>query len=132
MRYHLRTLIALTALAAIVAWGFSINVEAGILTYIGCLFVTVIVTRMIAAQRTGKADIDPKHVLCPDPVVTFFVSLAVAFAATIAFCATCTVTQLPFTPVPEIFPIGLFLSIPLGTFAALLVYWKTRPRERKG
>lgn len=128
MRFRLRTLIALTVLAAIVAWRFSFDFGVGILTYIGCLFVTVIVTRMVAAQRFAQPGNDPKEVLLPDPVVIFFVSLAVALAAAIAFCATCSAIQLPFTFKPEIVHLGLFLSIPLGTLAALLVYWLTRPR----
>jgi hypothetical protein len=136
MRYRLRTLLAITALCAVVAAFFAFDLMAGILSYIACLSLFMLIWR----TRLVYQALD----LLPPASADLFLALrvlggglAIALAAGIAFCTACTLAQAPFTDImvaknqaaeAEVkFKAGLWLSLPLGTIAALYVYWLSWP-----
>jgi hypothetical protein len=136
MRYHLRTLLLITTLAAIVAAGFAYDLFYGILAYLACLthfmwnFMWTWRTRIVCQQLD----------LIPPAKADYLLALkvllsggAVALAAVIAFCTVCSTAQLPFVELrPDFttkFKLGLLLSLSLGTLSALAVYWSTWPRN---
>ena len=137
MRYRLRTLLMVSALAGLVAAGFTVNPLVGTLTYVGCLLLFLSAFRLRVVCRLADASRDARYNPWT-PYVLLLTSFGVAGAAFLAFCATCTVAQLPFTSwlvtaqeaqrVRQIFQLGLWISLPVGTAAAALVYWLSWPR----
>jgi hypothetical protein len=138
-RYKLRTLLIVLALAGLVAAGFAINPLIGTLAYVGCLLLFLSAFRLRVACQLADASPDARNNPWT-PHVILLTCLGVAGAAFVAFCATCTVVQLPFTTwlVSEeraqkarlMFQLGLCISLPVGTAAAALVYWLSWPRIR--
>jgi hypothetical protein len=142
MRFRLRTLVVVVALAGLVAAAFANNEGLGILTYLACLILFVTVCWVRAVQRKALENSEVTGTYYPfDPIFGTGVAICIAFAAGIAFCGTCSVAQLPFIDgfmVPareqnrQRFDWGLLISMPLGTVALLFVYWMFWPQARAG
>ena len=137
MRYSLRTLLVILTLAAIVAAGFALNTIGGIFIYLGCLLLFMFTWRLKTACRV--ADANPGANLNPwTPHLIVLSCFGIAVAAAATFCCTCTVVQAPFTdfmyqpahaPVAEAkFHRGLWISMPIGTAAAMLIFWLSWPQ----
>jgi hypothetical protein len=146
LRYKLRTLLIVLLLAGFVAAAFANDEGLGILTYLTCLVLFVTVCWVRAVQRRALANSEVTGTHYPfDPVFGTLVAICVAFAASVAFCGTCSIAQLPFIEgfmVPlgdegqqrlarSRFDRGLLISMPLGTIALLFVYWLFWPPVRK-
>ena len=135
LRFSLRTLFAITTLVAVVAACFVWNEFAGVWAYLGCLTLVLAVVRVRAARR--RSDADRLSGAPPVPwLLLVLVSGGVALAGAVAFCATCSVVQVPFVrmvtadQMPDaaaLFRRGLLVSIPLGTAALAFVYLLTWP-----
>jgi hypothetical protein len=133
LRFSLRTLFAITTLVAVVVACFAWNAGAGIFGYLGCLILVLAVVRSRAEIRRRAAivaDGGPPA----SAALMIFVGSILALAGAIAFCATCSVVQVPYVDfVPRgrdadrLFRQGLLISIPLGTVAMAFVYLFTGP-----
>lgn len=137
--FSLRTLFVLVTLAAVSLGAFVWDEMAGIFVYLGCLILVLMVCRERALRALLDRQNPPAHLRVADPETLLLASVGIALAAAIAFCCTCSFAQSPFVyiePAAEqlaqaksTFRIGLLASIPLGTCAALVVYWLFWPRE---
>jgi hypothetical protein len=139
MRFRLRTLLIVMALAAVVSAGFGVNEGLGILAYLVCflIFVTVLWFKAENRRRLENSQVTGTYYAF-DPILGGFTVFGIAIAATVAFCCTGSVTQLTvvggflFTKDELKLPawnIGLLVAIPIGTLAAACVYWIFWPRS---
>jgi hypothetical protein len=140
LQFSLRTLLVVMTLIGLIAAAFLWNELAGIFTYLACLTLLVGIWRGRAAHANIKpAPGETGMEYAGRRDVAVMISGFASLAAAIAFCCTCTAAQLPFTSfmVTEDqaaaalarFRVGLFASIPIGTAAALFVYWLTWPKS---
>jgi hypothetical protein len=133
--FSLRTLFVLVTLAAVSLGAFVWDEMAGIFVYLGCLILVLMVWRHRALRALLDRPNPPAHLRLAGPDTMVLASVAIALLAAIAFCFA----QAPFVyyepaadqlaQAKSTFRIGLLGSIPLGTCAALVVYWLFWPRE---
>ena len=140
--FSLRTLFVLVTLTAVVSAAFVWDEFAGIFAYLGCLVLVMMVWRHRALQSLlGRPD-PPTHLRLAGPDTVVLASIGIALAAAVAFCCACSFAQLPLVLSQEsaatseelararlAFRMGLLVSIPIGTVAALLVYALFWPRD---
>src|SRR5262245_10482136 len=140
--YSLRTLFALVTLAAVSLGAFVWDEMAGIFVYLGCLILVLMVWRQRALRALLDRPNRPAHLRLTGPDTVVLASVGIALAAVVAFCCTCSFAQPPlvYFEYPQqsrqemalaraAFRMGLTVSIPIGTCAALVVYWLFWPRE---
>jgi hypothetical protein len=126
MHFHLRTLLAIMSLSAVVSAGFSAGVLSGLLAYILCLslFMATWRVRLVCERHDLRpfAWIDswlPWEILFE----AVWISLAAVIAFWLSFAFILALLLEASTQLP------IFFSVPLGTLAALIVFWLTWPRE---
>jgi hypothetical protein len=137
IRFSLRTLFLIVTLISIVCAGFAWNPFAGIFVYLGCFTLIASYYRGLAACRRYDAICAARGDPGTATGVIVGAGILVALAGAIAFCGTCSFAQAPFFALhaspdkvgdtEEMFVRGLLVSMPLGTFAAILVYTLTWP-----
>ena len=137
MRYSLHTLLIVVTLTALVAAAFAFDTLAGMFAYIGCFLLFMSAWREKARIKQNESASEG-NLQAPRPELILLASFGILMGAGIAFCGTCTFAQAPFTELMYAhdraaqaeakFRLGLWVSLPLGTAAALFTYWLSWPR----
>jgi hypothetical protein len=141
VRFSLSTLLGVMTLAAIVAAGFGAHAMWGIAAYVACFSLFMVTWRINAAGK--KYDAHRSEIPDPSaPARILWASAGVTFIAAFIFFAGCTYTQISQCPIllapsnamfdaQAEFHRALWISIPVGTAAALCFYWLSWPAREK-